>query len=115
MTLAEYRKKRGEPVLPEDSEAHTEHHPAALEYLQVGGILSVITAIEVGLYYVELGFTLLVVILIVLSLIKFTMVVAWFMHLKFDSRFFTIAFLTGLVTAFTVFGVALATMRGGLV
>jgi cytochrome c oxidase subunit 4 len=115
MTLAEYRKKRGEPVLPEDAEAHTEHHPAALEYLQIGAILTVITAVEVGLYYINLGFTLLVTLLIALSLVKFSMVVAWFMHLKFDSRLFTIAFVTGLATALTVFTVVIAAMRGGLV
>ena len=114
MTLAEYRKKRGEPVLPEE-EAHSEHHPAALEYLQIGAILTVITGIEVGLYYINLGFTLLVTLLIILSLVKFSMVVAWFMHLKFDSKLFTIAFVTGLVTAFTVFTIVIAAMRGQLV
>jgi cytochrome c oxidase subunit 4 len=115
MTLAEYRKKRGEPVLPEDAEAHAEHHPAALEYLQIGGILAAITGVEVGIYYIDMSHTLLVGMLIILSLVKFSMVVAWFMHLKFDSRLFTIAFVTGLTTAFTVFGVALASLHGKLV
>ncbi|MEK7247352.1 MAG: cytochrome C oxidase subunit IV family protein [Chloroflexota bacterium] len=114
MTLAEYRKKRSEPVLPEE-EAHSEHHPAALEYLQIGAILTVITAVEVGIYYIDMSHTLLVGMLIILSLVKFTMVVAWFMHLKFDSRLFTIAFVTGLATALTVFTVVIAAMRGGLV
>lgn len=114
MTLAEYRKKRGEPVLAEE-EAHTEHHPGALEYIQIGVILSIITAIEVGIYYIDMSHNLLVAILIILSLIKFTFVVAWFMHLKFDSKLFTTAFVTGLGTALAVFTVVLAALHGGLV
>lgn len=115
MTLADYRRKRGESLVAEEHEAHAEHHPSALEYLQIGGILAVITAVEVGLYYINLDFTLMVFLLMVLSLAKFSMVVAWFMHLKFDSRLFTIAFCTGLVAALSVFAAALATLHGQLV
>jgi cytochrome c oxidase subunit 4 len=115
MTLAEYRKKRGEPLIPEEHEAHAEHHPSAMEYLQIGAILTVVTAIEVALYYIDLDFTLLCILLILLSIAKFGLVVAWFMHLKFDSRLFTIAFATGLVTAMAVFAAALATLNGKLV
>jgi cytochrome c oxidase subunit 4 len=115
MTLAEYREKRGEPVLPEEGEAHTEHHPGAVEYLQIGAILTVITGIEVAIYYIDMSHTLLVGILIVLSLVKFSMVVAWFMHLKFDSKIFTTAFVAGLATALIVFTVVIAALHGGLV
>ena len=115
MTLAEYRKKRGEPLVSEAHEEHTEHHPAALEYLQIGALLTFITAVEVGIYYIDMSHTLLVTILLVLSAVKFTFVVAWFMHLKFDSRIFTVAFVTGLVTASTIFAVVIAVLHGGLV
>jgi hypothetical protein len=37
------------------------------------------------------------------------------MHLKFDSRIFTTAFITGLAAAFTVFTVVLAALHGKLV
>jgi cytochrome c oxidase subunit 4 len=114
MTLADYRKKRGEPVLA-DHEEHAEKHPSAMEYLQIGAILVVITSIEVGIYYIDMSHTLLVTLLIGLSLIKFTFVVAWFMHLKFDSRLFTTAFVTGLATALAVFTVVIAAMHGQLV
>lgn len=117
MTLAEYRKKRGEPILPDEpvQDEHTEHHPGALEYLQIGLVLTIITAIEVGVYYIDMSRTALVVVLAVLSVIKFTLVVMWFMHLKFDSRLFTTAFLTGLVTALIVFTIVIAALRGSLV
>lgn len=116
MTLADYRKRRGEPVLPEEAEeAHAEHHPGALEYIQIGLILAIITAIEVGIYYIDLNHNTLVALLIVLSLVKFSMVVLWFMHLKFDSRLFTTAFATGLGAALAVFTVVIAALHGGLV
>jgi len=116
MTLADYRRKKGEPLFPEDvTEAHAEHHPGAIEYLQIGLILLIITAVEVAIYYVGLNHNLLVAALIVLSAVKFSFVVAWFMHLRFDSRLFTIAFLTGLVAAFAVFTVVIAALHGKLV
>jgi cytochrome c oxidase subunit 4 len=116
MTLAEYRRKRGEPILPgEHAEAHAEKHPGVLEYSQIGLVLFVITAIEVGIYYVGLSFNALVVSLLVLSLIKFTLVVAWFMHLRFDNKLFMTLFLAGLFTAFIVFSVVIAALRGQLV
>lgn len=116
MTLAEYRRKRGEPILPEGhAEAHAEKHPGVLEYTQIGLILFVITAIEVGIYYVGLGFTTLVIALIVLSLIKFSLVVAWFMHLRFDNKLFMTFFIAGLFTALIVFTVVLTALHGQLV
>lgn len=114
MTLAEYREKRGEPIIPED-EGHESHHPSAFQYLQVGALLTAITAVEVGIYYIDMSHDLLVALLIMLSAVKFTFVVAWFMHLRFDSKLFTLAFVTGLVTAFSVFTVVIVALHGGLV
>ena len=50
-----------------------------------------------------------------LSLIKFTLVVAWFMHLRFDNKLFMTLFVTGLFTALIVFTVVLAVLHGQLV
>ena len=114
MTLAEYRKRKGiEPVQPEDSHgaAHAERHPGPLEYAQIGAILAVITAIEVAIYYVGLSQTALVAVLFVLSLLKFTLVVLWFMHLKFDDRRFSRFFMMGLALAATLYLVVLISFR----
>ena len=96
MTLADYRRQRGEPIIPEDeahaAEAHAEHHPGVIEYTQIGLVLFVITCIEVGMYYVGLSHNALVAVLLVMSLVKFTLVVLWFMHLRFDSKLFTVFF-----------------------
>ena len=115
MTLADYRKERGEPLIAEEEAHGEEHHPSALEYIQIGLILSVITAVEVALYYVDIDHNLLVVMLIVLSIAKFALVVMWFMHLRFDNRLFSIFFVSGMALTFTVFAVVIAALHGGLV
>jgi len=113
MTLADYRKRRG--LEPAEAEAHAseavheEKHPGPLEYAQIGAILAVITAIEVAIYYIGLSQTLLVIALLVFSAAKFTLVVLWFMHLKFDHPLFSTMFIMG------IFVVALATVGGKLV
>jgi len=83
------------------SPAHTtEHaHPGAREYIQIGVVLTAITAVEVFVYYLQPLRGVLPPILIVLSAVKFSLVVMFYMHLKFDSRLFTGMFLFGLVTA----------------
>ena len=55
-----------------------------------------ITAVELWVSYSSLD-ALLVPVLIVLSAVKFVIVVALFMHLKFESRIFTSMFLFGLL------------------
>lgn len=116
MTLAELRKKQGEPVEGGEHEsAHGEHHPGAMEYLQIGAILTIITAVEVALYYIDMNRTLLLGLLGILSVVKFTMVVMWFMHLKFDNRLFSILFATGLFGTVILFAVVIGVSRGKLV
>jgi cytochrome c oxidase subunit 4 len=119
MTLAEYRKRRGiDPGEAESHEreaVHEEKHPGPLEYVQIGAILAVITAIEVGIYYIDLSQALLVTALLVFSAAKFSLVVLWFMHLKFDHPLFSTMFIMGFFLALSIFVVALATVDGKLV
>lgn len=117
MTLAEYRRRRGEETAPEE-EAHLaliEKHPGPVEYAQIGGVLAFITALEVGLYYLDVGRTILVLSLLAMSGIKFSLVVLWFMHLKFDNRLFSSLFVLGFFLALSLFVVVLATIGGKLV
>lgn len=115
MTLADYRKKRGEPLTDEHAEESHGSHPSAIEYIQIGAILTIITAIEVGLYYVDMSHNLLVAILVVLSVTKFGLVVAWFMHLRFDPSLFSILFATGLFGAMILFIIVMAIEHGKFV
>jgi caa(3)-type oxidase subunit IV len=67
-------------------------HPTAGVYLRVATILVILTVIEVGVFYVPAFHPILVPALLLLSGIKFTLVVMFYMHLKMDSRFFTFLF-----------------------
>jgi len=67
-------------------------HPQPWFYVAVGIILTVITAIEVAVFYLDIAGSLMMPILIGLSVIKFWMVVAFFMHLKYDHKLFTVFF-----------------------
>lgn len=90
-------------------------HPDDAQYFKIFITLLVITMVEVGLFYVDLDRSILIPALIGLSAVKFYLVVAWFMHLRFDSRLFATAFVTGLVLAFAAFTVVLATLNSNLV
>ncbi len=74
-------------------------HVSPAVYWAVAGILTVITAVEVAIFYIPAMAPVLVPVFLVLSATKFTLVVMFFMHLKFDSRVFSGVFIAGLVLA----------------
>ena len=122
MTLAEYRGKKGLPEEPAASATEAPEaalpreaaHPGVAEYARIGLILAVVTAVEVALFYAGLAQWALVTILVVLSALKFALVVLWFMHLKFDNLLFSTMFVGGLLLAATLFVVVLSTLGSGL-
>ena len=85
---------------------HGEHaHPTPLQYAVVALILTIITAIEVGIFYVEAleQYTVgIVVIFIVLSAIKFALVVMFYMHLRYETKLFSSFFVGGVLLATSV-------------
>lgn len=101
----------------EEHAMDTEHsHPEPRKYVGIAIVLAVVTAAEVGIYYIEaLSQEMLVGFLLFFALIKFVMVASWFMHLKFDSRIFRRLFVAGVVLAIIVFSVVLTLFfaRGG--
>ena len=97
-------------VTPE--EGGTKHdHPGEAQYIKVALILAAITAVEVAFSYWEAVEGVLAPSLIVMSIIKFFIVVAWFMHLRFDSRLFRRLFVTGIALAVFVYTAALLTLH----
>ncbi len=91
----------------------TEEHQHGLTdagYIRIALILAAITALEVSTYYVDFG-PLFMPSLIIMMVVKFFMVVTYFMHLKFDSRIFGFLFYTGLVLTLGVYVAALATFK----
>jgi cytochrome c oxidase subunit 4 len=76
-------------------------HPTWSVYWKVALILTLITVIEVWCYYLP-GFSstaFFVPLLLVLSALKFLIVVMFYMHLKYDHRLFRILFTGPLVIA----------------
>lgn len=79
--------------------AEGSQHPPVRTYLLVAAILSVITAVEVSVYYITVFARFLAPVLIVLSAAKFSLVAMFFMHLKSDHRAFAGLFVGPLLVA----------------
>ncbi|HEX9410490.1 MAG TPA: cytochrome C oxidase subunit IV family protein [Actinomycetota bacterium] len=82
-------------------------HPGPRQYVMVAIALGIATAIEVAWYYASVPHPLFVALLLFLSFIKFSLVVLWFMHLRFDSLIFRRLFATGLALALSVYLIVL--------
>ena len=67
-------------------------HPGPRQYVLIGTILAVLTAIEFGIFYLTLDPALMTWIILLLSSAKFLLVVGYFMHLKFDDSRFSMLF-----------------------
>jgi cytochrome c oxidase subunit 4 len=102
-----------------DTSVHTDaaavhgdvEHPGEAEYVRIAVILALITGVEVAVYYMSALKSVLIPILVVLAVTKFTMVALFFMHLKFDSRLFRRLFVTGIVLAIIVYTIALTSLH----
>jgi cytochrome c oxidase subunit IV len=105
--------------MSEAGRTHEQSHPTAGTYLRVAAVLVILTVIEVGVFYVPAFYSVLVPTLLILSALKFCLVVLFYMHLKMDSRFFWFLFGAPLMLAagvlmallFLFFGAI--TLRGG--
>jgi cytochrome c oxidase subunit 4 len=119
MTLAEFRGIRPASAEGAGRAAAPVHrrgaHPGPAEYVKIGLTLATVTAVEVAVYYIDALSDVLVPILVVLSALKFSLVVMWFMHLRFDNRLFSTFFVGGLILVSALFVVVLATLGGALV
>src|SRR4029077_14391747 len=115
----------GEPAtadhrpLVEQAEIHHQPHPEAGEhgahptdkqYMLIALILAIITAIEVSISYAKGLGDASNPLLLGLAAIKFFMVVAYFMHLKFDNRLFRRFLVTGLILAGVVYTIVFFTL-----
>jgi len=96
-----------------DSQVQAHHggeisHPTPKTYAIIAAILSLVTAIEVWVYYIEAMRPYLIPILAVLSTGKFALVVMFYMHLKFDHKVFARLLIIGIVLGFSTFLALLA-------
>ena len=96
----------------DDAEPHEHDHPSDLKYIKIALILGVITAFEVGTYFIEdASTTLLVATLFPMMIAKFMIVTSYFMHLKYDNPLFRRVFFFGLILAVIVFVIALSSFE----
>jgi cytochrome c oxidase subunit IV len=97
------------PMLP----GEVRPHPTPFQYVMIGVVLVVLTAIEVAVSYMEgtIPNGLIIVLLLVMMLAKFVLVAAWYMHLRTDRLIFRRFFTVGAVAAILLFMVVLSTLH----
>ncbi|HEU4643050.1 MAG TPA: cytochrome C oxidase subunit IV family protein, partial [Gemmatimonadaceae bacterium] len=78
------------PAPGAEAHAHEHHHPTWKTYRWVALILTVITAVEVWVYYIPsfVASRAFVPSLLIMSAAKFAIVVMFYMHLKYDAKLF---------------------------
>jgi len=82
--------------------AHAVHqHPTWKQYKWVALVLFVITVVEVWVYYIPsfVASKLFVPSLLIMSVVKFIIVVMYYMHLKYDHKLFRALFVGPLLVA----------------
>jgi len=95
----------------DDRDAPQYGHQTDILYVKVAAVLVALTALEVWASYAHwLGHATLAVLLVLMA-IKFTLVVLFFMHLKWDSKLFGRLFWAGVFLAIAVYVVALSTFK----
>jgi len=85
-------------------------HPTDRQYILIALVLAAITAVEVGISYAKGLGDASNPLLLILAAIKFFMVVAFFMHLKFDNRLFRRLLVTGIILAGVVYTIVFFTL-----
>ncbi len=80
---------------------HAHEHPTWKQYKWVALILTLITVVEVWAYYIPsfVASSAFVPTLLLMSAVKFAIVVMFYMHLKYDHRLFRALFTGPLIIA----------------
>jgi cytochrome c oxidase subunit 4 len=79
--------EQGGHAAAEHEEEHGGHATVGT-YVLIGVILTIITAVEVAIFYIPALAGVLVPVLLTLSAAKFVIVVLFYMHLKYDHPIF---------------------------
>ncbi|MGI8508927.1 MAG: cytochrome C oxidase subunit IV family protein [Gemmatimonadaceae bacterium] len=79
-------------------------HPTWSTYWKVAVVLTLITAVEVWVYYIPsfVASRLFVPAMLIMSAVKFGIVVLFYMHLRYDNRLFKTLFTGPLILAITL-------------
>ena len=97
-----------EPVAHDTSTTSGEH-PTPRLYVQIAGVLFVLTALEFSTYFIDFA-AMHIPLLLGLMAIKFVLVAGFFMHLKFDTKLFTRVMGGGLFLALGLYAITIASL-----
>lgn len=86
---------------------HEKPHPPLWEYVKIALILAFLTAAEVATSYMDMNRGLQIFLLLSMMVVKFALVVLFFMHVKFDNPGYGRAFTFGIALAAIVYGAVL--------
>lgn len=96
---------------------HDQSHPKERTYVRVALVLALITLAEIFASYITVADWIKIVALVGMSVVKFWVVAAYFMHLKFDNPALRKPFITGIFLAGTIYTIVLLSLtlhsRGG--
>ena len=85
--------------------AHEEHGGSDRQNVIIWGVLLGLTAFEVFLAYIQIHLTLMLIILMGASIIKAALIVAYFMHLKFERLSLILTIVPTLVVLLCLFAI----------
>lgn len=88
-------------------------HPSPFKYVVIAVVLVVVTGMEVGVSYLDgdIPDSVLVTLLLVMAIVKFSLVASWYMHLQTDKPIFRRFFVLGIVAAIVLYVIVLLTLH----
>jgi len=89
--------------------------PSLDDYVGIIATIAALTALEFLLFVFGIQYSVFVGILFGMTVVKITLVIMFFFHLKFDSRMFTTAFLASFAVAAAAAVIIVSTIVGNLV
>ena len=92
------------------AEEHHVAHPTPAQYVKIAVGLAVLTAVEVGLFYINNELSLgwiNTAALLLLAFLKFVVVVGWYMHIRYEKSTVSRFFVFGFALAFSLYAVVL--------
>ena len=85
-----------------DQTHEQQHGLRPRQYVMIGILLTVITGVELAVSYADISLGVMIPVLLILSAIKFAIVVAFFMHLRYEANILTRLFSGSFVLAAAV-------------
>ena len=88
-------------------------HPTPFKYVMIAVVLVIVTAFEIAVSYLEgdIPDSLIITLLMIMMVMKFAAVAAWYMHLRTDKPIFQRFFILGVTAPIVLYAVVLASLN----